>query len=170
MEKTPKRWLLSMLKTSGSKRKYLQNGSASEERHVKRDLPFDELPQLEPIKTTQKIGNGKINMGPLVRFLRNKVGENWDDVYSEIIARIPTALLDYREVIFWFVADKVEFIDGRIWNKETQKFLWAGEPYILRHWSEIKLNPELKEFYVHPITNELKHIPQRSFKKISVRQ
>ena len=169
MEKSPKRWLMSMLKASGSRRKYLKNGSASEERHVKRDLPFDELPQLEPIKTTQKIGNGKLNLGPLVKFLRNKVDENWDDVYSEIIARIPTALLDYREVIFWFVADKVEFIDGRIWNKETQKFLWAGEsyiPYIAHSRFSHRHNTEFREFYVDPITNKLAHIPQRSFKKI----
>jgi hypothetical protein len=169
MEKHSKRWLMTRLQASGSKRKYVQNGSAAEERHVKRELPFDELPNREPIKTTQKIYNGKLNLGPLVKFLRNKVGEDWDEVYSEIIARIPTALLDYRKVVFWFVADKVEFIDGRIWNKETQKFIWTDGPFILRHYSEVRLSPEFREFYVDPITNELVQIPQRSFKKISVR-
>ena len=170
MEKHAKRWLISRLKTSGSKRKYVQNGNAAEERHLKRALPFDELPNREPIKTTQKVYNGKINLGPLVKFLRNKIGEDWDEVYSEVIARIPTALLDYREVVFWFVADKVTFVDGRIWNRETQKFLWTDGPYILRHYSEMQLNPEFREFYVDPVTNKLAHIPQRSFKKISVRQ
>ena len=165
MEKHSKRWLMSRLKTSGSKRKYVQNGSVAEERHVKKKLPFDELPNRESIKTTQKIYNGKLNLGPLVKFLRSKVGEKSDEVYSEIITRIPTALLDYREVIFWFVADKVEFIDGKIWNKETQRFIWTNGPYILRHYSEIRLNPEFIEFYVNPISNELVHIPQLSFKK-----
>jgi hypothetical protein len=170
VEKHSKRWLMSRLKTSGSKRKYVQNGSVAEERNVKKKLPFDELPNRESIKTTQKIYNGKLNLGPLVKFLRSKVGENWDEVYSEIIARIPTALLDYRKVIFWFVADKVEFVNGGLWNKETQKFIWTDGPYVLRHISAIQLSPECREFYVDPDTNKLRHIPQRSFKKISVRQ
>jgi len=170
MEKRSNRWLMSRLKTSGSKRKYVQNGSASEERHIKRKLPFDELPNRESIKTTQKIYNGKLNLGPLVKFLRNKVGEDWDEVYSEIIARIPTALLDYREVIYWFVAHRVEFIDGKLWNKESQKLIWTGGPYFMRHRFESRFNPEFREFYVDPFTNELVQIPQLSFKKISVRQ
>jgi hypothetical protein len=168
VEKHSKRWLMSRLKTSGSKRKYIQNGSVAEERHSKRKLPFDELPNREPIKTTQKIYNGKLNLGPLVKFLRSKVGENWDEVYSEIIARIPTALLDYRKIIFWFVEDKVKFVDGRVWNTETQKFIWTDGAYVLRHYSEIHLSPEFREFYVDPNTNELMRIPQRSFKRISV--
>jgi hypothetical protein len=158
---------MSMLKTSGSKRKYIQNGSVAEERHIKGKLNFDDLPKYESIKSTQKVYNGKLNLGPLVKFLRNKIGEDWNEVYSEIIARIPAALLDYREVVFWFVADKVQITDRGIWNKETQKFLWQEELLIQSHIAEIRLNPEFREFYVDPNTNKLKHIPQRSFKRIN---
>ena len=114
---------MSIMKTSGSKRKYVQNGSAAEDRHIKNNVPFNEIPKYEPIKFTRKIYNGKLNLGPLIKFLRSNFDKDWDEVYSEITARIPTALLDYREVIFWFVADKIEFIDKRIWNKKTQKFI-----------------------------------------------
>lgn len=158
-----------MMKTSGSKRKYVQNGNFADERNTKARLNLEELPHHESIKTTSQFYNGKINYGLLVRFLRGKIGEDWDEVYSEIINRIPVALLDYKEMIFWFVADKIEFVDGRIWNKKTKKFIWTDGPYILRHYSEMHLDPEFKEFYVDPTINRLEHIPQRSFKRISVR-
>ena len=59
------------------------------------------------------------NYGLLVRFLRGQVGNDWDEIYSEIVSRIPKKLLDYEEMVFWFVADKVEFVDGRPWNKKS---------------------------------------------------
>ena len=64
------------------------------------------MPNLESIGSTRKLYNGKLNYGLLVRFLHGQIGNNWDKVYSEIIGRIPTKLLDYKEIIFWFVADK----------------------------------------------------------------
>ncbi|WP_210517747.1 hypothetical protein [Hymenobacter terricola] len=167
MREHNKRWLLSKMKTSGSKRKHMQNGSFADERHAKSELPFEELPQFESVKSTHKFYNGKINYGLLVRFLRGKIGNNWDDVYSEIISRIPISLLDYKHMIFWFVADKINVIDGKLWDAKTQKFIWTGGPYILRHYSEILLSPEFREFYVDPITNKLEHIPQKSFKRIA---
>ncbi|UOQ71319.1 hypothetical protein [Hymenobacter cellulosilyticus] len=169
MREHNKRWLLSRMKTSGSKREYVQNGSFADERHKKVRLLLEELPYYESIKSTPKVYNGKIKFDLLVRFLRGKIGCDWDEVYSEIISRIPTALLEYKEFIFWFVADKVEIVNEQLWNTKTQKFIWTGEPYVLRHISEIKLNPEFKEFYVHLITHQLMHIPQRSFKKIAVK-
>ena len=72
-------------------------------------MDLEELPHRESIKSTSHFYNGKINYGLVVRFLRGKIGENWDDVYSEIINRIPLAIRDYKEMIFWFVADKVAF-------------------------------------------------------------
>ncbi|QIX60049.1 hypothetical protein HER32_02125 [Hymenobacter sp. BT18] len=170
MRNSSKRWLMSMLKTSGSQRRYVQNGNAADERHVKGKTCFDNLPKHESVKSTLKFYNGKINTGPLVKFLRNNIGADWDEVYSEVIARIPSKLLDYKEMIFWFVADKVDVVDGKLWNRKTQKFIWTDGPYILRHHTEMNLNPEFREFYVDSDTNILKHIPQKSFKKISVRQ
>lgn len=167
MREHSKRWLISMMKTSGSKRERVGNGRYADERHLQDAFDLEDLPQFESIKSTKKFYNGKVNYGLLVRFLRGQVGKNWDDVYSEIIARIPTKLLGYKDMVFWFVADKVEFIDGRPWNKKSQKFIWTGENYLLVHYTQIKTQPEFKEFYVDPNTNKLVHIEQKSFKKIA---
>jgi hypothetical protein len=157
---------MSVMKTSGSKRKRVRNGRYADERHLQHTKDYDKLPSHESIKTTEKFGNGKINYGLLVRFLRNQVGKNWDDVYSEIIARIPAKLQDYKEMVFWFVADKVEIIEGRPWNKKTQQFIWTGESFGPIHYSEIKQAPEFKEFYVDPETNKLVRIEQKAFKRV----
>lgn len=155
------------MKTSGSKRDHIINGNYADERHKKNDIEFEDLPAQESIKSTRKFYNAKINYGLLVRFLRGQVGNDWNEVYSEIISRIPTKLLDYKEMIFWFVADKVEFIDGRLWNKKSQQFIWTGEIYKLVHFSQIKTQPEFKEFYVDPTTNKLVQIQQKSFKRLA---
>ncbi|MFN8296619.1 MAG: hypothetical protein U0T69_10510 [Chitinophagales bacterium] len=150
-----KRWLLSMMKTSGSKRRYLTNGSYADDRNTKQDLNIEDLPNHESIKNTQNFYNGKINSGLLVRFLRNKIGTNWDEVYSEIISRIPTKLLDRKEIIFWFVADKVEMINGKPWNKKSNKFIWTPEQ------GEYSFDLDHKEFYVNPETNILVKIADK---------
>ena len=166
MREDNKRWLISLMKTSGSKRVHLNNGSYSDERHLQKNYDLDELPSHESIKATQKFYNGKINYGLLVRFLRGQVGNNWDDIYSEIISRIPTKLLDYKKMVFWFVADKVELVDGRLWNKESQLFIWTGEAVKGSvHWTEIKYQPQFIEFYVDPETHKLIRIEQKSFKR-----
>lgn len=169
MQDSNKRWLMSVMRTSGSRRKYVQNGTFASERHQKRRLPFEELPRHESVKSTSKFYNGKINYGILVRFLRGQIGQNWDTVYSEILSRIPSKLLDYREMIFWFVATQADFLDGRLWDRKDQKFIWTGD----LSWQE-----ELKqgrgsafyvfyEFYVDPSTNLLQHIPKRAYKRLS---
>ncbi len=153
-----------MLKTSGSKRGHLSNGNYSDERHLQQHFELDDLPSHERIKTTHKFYNGKINYGLLVRFLRGQVGNDWDDVYSEIISRIPAKLLDYKEMIFWFVADKVEFIDGKPWNKRSQQFIWTGEAHGPIYHNTSKNAPQHIEFYVHPGTNKLVRIEQKAYK------
>mgnify|MGYP001334898311 CR=1 FL=1 len=165
MREDNKRWLISRLKTSGSKRGYLANGNYADERHLQKTFDLDDLPSHESIKTTQKFYNGKINYGLLVRFLRGQVSNDWDDIYAEIISRIPTQLLEYKEMIFWFVADKVELLEGRPWNRKSQQFIWTGEEMQPVHYTQIKTQPEIKEFYVNPETNKLVRIAQKSFKK-----
>ncbi len=167
MREHNKRWLISVMKTSGSKRRYIANDSYADERHLQHNHNWDKLPQHESIKSTHKFYNGKINYGLLVRFLRGQVGNDWNEIYSEIIGRIPTKLLDFKEMIFWFVADKVELIDGRIWNKKSHQYIWTGEDYELVHYTQIKLQPEFKEFYVDPNTNKLVGIKQKSFKRLT---
>jgi hypothetical protein len=103
----------------------------------------------------------------LVRFLRGQVGKDWNDIYSEILSRIPTKLLDYKEMIFWFVADKVQFIKGKPCNKKTQQFIWTGEKFGPIHFKNRKTAPQMIEFYVHPDTNKLVRIPQKAYKKVA---
>ena len=164
MREHNKRWLMSMMKTSGSKRERILNGRYADDRHdQKNELP-EELPARESIKATFKFYNNKINYGLLVRFLRKQVGNDWDEVHAEIISRIPTKLLDYKEMIYWFVADKVEIRDEKLWNKRTQKFIWNGESVEPKPFEQRVDMPEWKEFYVDPATNKLVHIQQKSTK------
>ena len=161
MKEYNKRWLITMMKTSGSKRGWFPNESYADNRHLQNEKELDDLPSFESIKSSAKFYNGKINYGLLVRFLRGQVGNDWDQVYSEIISRIPTKLLDYKEMIFWFVADKVEFIDGNPWNKKSQRFIWTNEPFISVHYTQIKQSPGRIEFYVDPNNNKLVQISQK---------
>ncbi|MGB8194114.1 MAG: hypothetical protein WCF67_19435 [Chitinophagaceae bacterium] len=142
---------MSVMKTSGSRRKYVGSFSYSEERKSIKQLDLDNLPQRESIKSSDKFYYGKINFGLLVRFLRRQVGQDWDLVYSEIISRIPTKLQDRRDMIYWFVADKVEMVDGNPWNKRSQRMIWTNG---VRDFSK-----EYKEFYVDPSTNKLVRVP-----------
>ena len=50
---------------------------------------------------------------PLFRFLLTKVGTNWDDVFSEAVAR-----LDKKDPIFWMVALR---------EHEQQQYIRVGE-------------------------------------------
>jgi len=159
-----------MLKTSGSRRERLTNGRYADERHLQNQYSPDELPYHEKIRSTKKFYNGKINFGPLVRFLRTREGQDWDGVYSEIIERIPGKLMDFKNSVSWFVADKVEFIDGKPWNRTSQKFIWTGGHVGPLYITNVTEHPEFIEFYVHPETNKLVRIPQLAFKRVTRRR
>jgi len=164
MEKHSKRWLMSRMKTSGSKRRYVGSFRYADERHEWKDADIETLPLGQSVKSSNKFYNGKINYGILVRFLRGRIGNDWDAVYSEIIRRIPTRLLEHKEMVFWFVANEVEVIDGRLWDRKKQKFIWneklRQEGQTGKYWSD----SVQYEFYVDPTTNLLQHIQQKSYK------
>jgi len=150
MREDNKRWLISRMKTSGSKRAYVTDGDYADDRHKKKAAP-EFLPTHESFKSSSKFYNGKIRYGLLVRFLRGNIGKDWNDVHHEILSRIPTKLLDHKDMIFWFVADKIEFIDGMLWDKNEQKFLLLAN-------ESFSFDKKYKEFYVHPVTNKLMHM------------
>lgn len=166
MREHNKRWLISRLKTSGSKRERVQNGRYADERHLQNQNDWEDLPSHEAMKHTQKFYNGKINYGLLVRFLRGQVGRDWSQVYSEIIIRIPTKLLPYKDMVYWFVANQVEFREGKLWNRKTQQFIWTGGTFGPVHHINVKEAPQMIEFYVHPETNLLVQVPQKAFKRV----
>lgn len=74
----------------------------------------------------------------LVRFFRGQVANDWNQIYSEIISCMPTKLLDFRKMISWIVADKVETIDGKPWNRKSQQFIRTGGEYIPVFYPNLK--------------------------------
>ena len=167
MREHNKRWLISKLKTSGSKRDHLLNGSFADERNTKKFADIENLPSHESIKKTGDFYNGKINTELLVRFLRGQIGNDWDNVHSEIINRIPAKLLDYKEIALWYVSDKVELKEGRLWDRRKQKFIYDGGEYKHTHFSERILAEHITEFYVDPETHKLMQIQHKALLKKS---
>ena len=148
-----------MMKTSGSKRRYLVNGNFSNDRNTKKYQYFENLPNHESVGSTLKIYNGKLNYGLLVRFLHGQVGKDWNDVYSEIVSRIPKKLIDYKEIVFWFVADKVELLNEKPYNKKTNKYIWTPEQ------GEYNFDYDPVDFYVCPTTNKLLKVEDKPSRK-----
>ncbi|MCL6273285.1 hypothetical protein M3P19_04650 [Muricauda sp. 2012CJ35-5] len=149
-----KKWLISRLKTSGSKRINVNDGDYSDTRNSKKNKNWDDLPTFEGMGQPFKFFNNKINYGLLIRFLRGKTGYNWNDVQKEVEERIPTNLSEYKDCLKWFVADLIEKRKDGYWDKREQKFLLLNskEPY---NWK----THVFKEFYVDPDTNVLVRIP-----------
>jgi len=145
-----KKWLITRLKTSGSKRRYVNDGDYSDSRNSKKNNDWDNLPTHKGMGQSFKFFNSKINYGLLVRFLRGKNGNNWKDVQKEISERIPSNLLEYKDCVNWFVADLIEKREDGLWDKREQKYLLLNpnEPY---DWNI----HTTKEFYVEPETNIL---------------
>ncbi|BAY27978.1 hypothetical protein NIES2100_78060 [Calothrix sp. NIES-2100] len=86
------------------------------------------------------------HLGPLRRLLRSKVGQPWNDVYSELCQRLDSNTMTGRHVIghIWdYVERYVEIIDGIPYGKS-----YRGYP--------IPLNGTYRLcFYIHPETGIL---------------
>lgn len=86
------------------------------------------------------------HLGPLRRFLRSKVGQPWNDVYSELCQRLKTNTMAGQHVIghVWdFVERYVEIIDGKIYYKHYQKY----RTRLIETYRD--------RFYIHPETGIL---------------
>jgi hypothetical protein len=136
----------SIMKSSGSARRHVQRGSYSASRNIKIDDP-ENLPYYESFKQTRKVYNGKLNTNCLKNLLIKRVGGDWDDIYSEVIKKIPRNIMRQENLLSWFVADKVEYVEGKVFNKKSSKFLWT------KTYDES--NCDNIEFYVCPNTNKL---------------
>jgi hypothetical protein len=145
-----KKWLISRLKTSGSKRRYVINEDYSDRRNSKANKDWENLPSYESMGKSFLFFNNKINYGLLIRFLRGQVGCDWHEVSKEIEQRIPTDLLAYKDCVKWFVADLIENRPDGLWDKREQKYLKL-EPNEAFDWN-LSVS---KEFYVDPETNSL---------------
>ncbi len=145
-----KRWRISRLKTSGSKRKYVIDGDYADTRHSKRNRQLDGVSMREGMGRSARFYNGKINYGLMRRFLRGQVGRDWVQVEKEISKRIPRDLPEYQECVRWFVADRVAHTEQGLWDRRSQRFL-----YLDRAQKYSYVRSVFKEFYVDPVTNRL---------------
>lgn len=83
-------------------------GDYRHDRNTKKELDSD-----ESRGTMHGIKQHGLDYTPLYKFLLSKVGRQWDEVYSEVIAR-----LDKKEPIFWMVA---------IQDKGRKNYFCSGE-------------------------------------------
>ncbi len=148
-----KKWLITRLKTSGSKKKHVESGDYADTRNAKKQKHVEDLPKYEDMGQARKFFNSRVNYGLLIRFLRGRIGDDWNEVHEEIMERIPSNLSEYRMCVEWFVADLVEEEENELFDKRDQRYL--------------KLDPDeradpdyytFKEFYVDPETNKLSKI------------
>ncbi|MDP1183677.1 hypothetical protein Q6285_30915, partial [Klebsiella pneumoniae] len=68
--------------------------------------------RLDAISMKKGVRRG-LDYTPLFRFLLSRVGQDWDEVYSEAVAR-----LDLKDPIFWMVALR---------EMDEQDYIRAGE-------------------------------------------
>lgn len=160
MKNYNKRWLLSIMKTSGSRRRDVYNGNYSDERNNKKYKDIENLPNHESIGKGWK-HRGILNYGLLVRFLNGQVGKNWDDVYSEVKSRIPTKLNEYQYILFKFVAINTEIVNGFPYNKQNNKFIWTKEQ------GDFNFEFDNSKFYVCPITKRMLKVEDKPSKRIT---
>ncbi|NET50230.1 MAG: hypothetical protein F6K09_16255, partial [Merismopedia sp. SIO2A8] len=88
------------------------------------------------------------HLGPLRGFLQSRVGQRWDDIYSELSQRLDRNTLTGQHVIqhLWSeVYRHVEIVDGVVYSKPGADGWCSGEE--LGRWC--------REFYVHPETGVL---------------
>ena len=137
------KWLIR--KTSGSRSKFKSNGDFSDNRNSKKSIDFENLPQKESIRNKNQ-HKTYLDTSLVKRWLHSKIGQNFDEIYSEFLTRVqPKYLEEYRDCIYWYVEKKenVEIKDnGEIWGK------WHGQ--------KVKLPYSIQmTFYINPTTNKL---------------
>jgi hypothetical protein len=98
------------------------------------------------IKSRRKTKYLSDHLGPLCRFLRSKVGQPWNQVYSELCQRLDSNTMTGQHVldhVLDYVERHVELIDGVPYRKHSWRFnLLLG-------------SRRGDDFYVHPETGIL---------------
>ena len=145
-----KKWLFDKGKTSKSRKRWSYGGDFANERNTKQFRDIEDAPKKAGMKTG-KVFNNRLSFRPLRRFLRNKVGKDWNQIYSEIKERIPADIWEYHNPAEWYVYTKVEILsDGSIVNTKSR-----GVHRTLVSPDGIHAYNRYSHYYVHPDTNEL---------------
>jgi len=107
-----------------------------------RRLPHDQSPKREPMsrgRGTKWLGE---NLAPLRRFLERRVGQRWDDVYSEICAQINRSNAVQRHILE-HLGDMVELhpdmIDGA---PHTANYGQALRPLHRTRWTRFYVSDD----------------------------
>lgn len=112
-----------------------------------------ELPKtgpMRPRKGTPKRLNE--NLAPLRRFLAKQVGRRWDDVYSELRARIApssTVQMHIQQHVYDTICPNVELVDGRVYE-------------VPHRWHRRPLYADRDTLYVDPRTGVLRRPKERA--------
>ncbi len=114
--------------------------------HFKRHLITDELPSKGKMK--RKIARG-LDYTPLFKFLLSKIGQDWDDVFSESKSR-----LDKTDPIFWMVSLNDNNNQDFIRTGESSYFsgLYVDENNLLQKCNP-QLNPDNMEKFCNCCTH-----------------
>lgn len=102
---------------------------------------------IKPNKIVSKTKGFSDHLGPLRRLLRSKVGQRWDDIYSELCQRLDTSTVTGQHVLdhVWnYVERHVVLIDGVPYRKINRG---GYNQKLLGYW--------LDQFYIHPDTGIL---------------
>ena len=95
-------------------------------------------------------------------FLRSRVGQDWDVVHSELIARLPTRLYNKSDTISWFVSDKVELRSDGLWDRRSQAYIQHPA-----YTEGSQRNFQRKVLYVDPVSNHLAVVPDWPTHKVT---
>lgn len=99
------------------------------------------------IKTRDKTKSLSDHLGPLRRFLRSKVNQPWDEIYSDLCQRLDPNTMTGQHVIshLWdYVEQHVDLVDGIPYRKAYSRY------------GNYRLgNGYRDEFYIHPETGIL---------------
>ena len=161
--KDSKKWLISRLKTSGSKRRRLPALDYIRPTDKIDDPEETLLPFHESMSGKEWFYKRRINTDLLKRFLRRQIGRPWDEVYSEIIERIPEKLFDYKDCIYWYVADKVKIVEERLIDLRDSRSIIVeipAQPSYAR-------NSKYIDFYVDPDTGILEKVKDFPTRKVT---
>jgi hypothetical protein len=126
-------------------------GYRKELEKITRESTEDGLLRPYLIKNRHRTKHFSDNLSPLRRWLRSKVGQPWDIVYSEICQKIETRTLCGQHLLVHLeemVEDRVRLIEGM--------------PHSLKKGLHPIVYRGRGEFYVHPETRMLCRVPQAS--------
>jgi hypothetical protein len=163
MRKHKKPYLFDKGKTSGSRRRYRWGGDA----YDRNDKDFKEHLEDYPTKEGMKARTGNnLNFSPLKRFLKARVGQLWDNVYSELCDRIPKDIREKRHPEEWYVATKVIIKeDGSVWEPNHSGVFdhcISKDGIYHERWGS--------SYFVHPVTGILHRLEDQRKRTVSKKE